>query len=72
MDHFLALRNLHYFWYGILSHPIVTHRVIGAYGSDASIPGSGYDPGADFNGDGFVDSTDFGLLIGNFGAMGDP
>ena len=28
MDHFLALRNLHYFWYGILSHPIVTHRVM--------------------------------------------
>ena len=28
MDHFLALRNLHYFWYGILSHPIVTHREV--------------------------------------------
>ena len=26
MDHFLALRNLHYFWYGLLSHSILTHR----------------------------------------------
>ncbi len=28
MDHFLALRNLHYFWYGLLSHSILTHRVL--------------------------------------------
>ena len=28
MDRFLALRNLHYFWYGILSHSILTHRVL--------------------------------------------
>ena len=45
--------------------------LIGAFGSDASIPGSGYVAGADFNGDGSVDSTDFGLLIGNFNTVGD-
>ena len=44
--------------------------LIGAFNSDASIPGTGYDPTADFNEDGFVDSTDFGLLIGNYGAIG--
>ena len=46
--------------------------LIGAYGSDASIPGSGYDPTADFNCDGMVDSTDFGILIGNFNETGSP
>ena len=46
--------------------------LIGAYGGDASISGSGYDIRADFNCDGSVDSTDFGLLIGNFNSMGDP
>ena len=45
--------------------------LIGAYGSDASISGSGYDIRADFNDDGFVDSTDFGLLIGDFNTQGD-
>ena len=44
--------------------------LIGAYGSDSSIPGSGYDPTVDFNGDGVVDSTDFGLLIGEFNNTG--
>ena len=44
--------------------------LIGAYGSDATVPGSGYDPAADFNNDGFVDSTDFGILIGNYGEAG--
>ena len=44
--------------------------LIGAFGSDASVPGSGYDPTADFNGDGVVDSTDFGLLIGEFNNSG--
>ena len=46
--------------------------LIGAYGSDASIPGSGYDPTADFNCDGMVDSTDFGILIGSFNETGAP
>ena len=45
---------------------------IGAYGGDASIPGSGYDIRADFNDDSSVDSTDFGLFIGDFGAAGAP
>ena len=44
--------------------------LIGAFDSDASLPGSGYDARADFNGDGLVDSTDFSLLIGSFGAEG--
>ena len=45
--------------------------LIGAYGSDASLPGTGYDARADFNSDGSVDSSDFGLLIGNFNTVGD-
>ncbi len=44
--------------------------LIGAFNSDVTIPGSGYDPRADFNDDGSVDSTDFTLLIGNFGQRG--
>ena len=44
--------------------------LIGAYGSDASISGSGYDPAADFNNDGLVDSNDFEILISNFGTVG--
>ena len=44
--------------------------LIGAYGSDASILGSGYDPTADFNCDGVVDATDFGILIGAYGEVG--
>ena len=45
--------------------------LVGAYGSDSSVPGSGYDPTADFNFDGLVDTTDFGLLVGNYGSQGD-
>ena len=45
--------------------------LIGAYGSSAAIPGSGYDPQADFNCDGSVDSTDFSLLINAFNTIGD-
>lgn len=44
--------------------------LIGAFNTDASVPGSGYDATADFNCDGFVDSTDFGLFIGDFNTMG--
>ena len=36
----------------------------------ATLPGNGYDPTCDFNFDGSVDSTDFGLLIGEFNVMG--
>ena len=46
--------------------------LVGAYGSNASIPGSGYDATADFNGDGFVDASDFGILVNNYGAVGAP
>ncbi len=46
--------------------------LIGAFNSDATIPGSGYDPAADFNNDGSVDSSDFTLIIGNFGLVGAP
>ena len=46
--------------------------LVGAYNTSASIPGSGYDPTADFNFDGFVDPTDFGILVGNYNTLGDP
>ena len=46
--------------------------LIGAFGSDASIPGSGYDPTCDFQtATALFDSTDFGLLIGEFNNIGD-
>ncbi len=45
--------------------------LIGAYNSDVTAPGSGYDAQADFDGDGSVDSNDFTILIGNFGQVGD-
>ena len=45
--------------------------LIGAFNTDSSIPGGGYDGNADFNYDGVVDSSDFGLLIGNYGSVGD-
>ncbi len=45
--------------------------LIGAFNSDATIAGSGYDLKADFNSDGSVDSSDFTLLIGNFNKTGD-
>ena len=44
--------------------------LIGAFYSDGSIPGSGYDPTVDFNFDGFVDSTDFNILINEFNNTG--
>ena len=44
--------------------------LIGAFNSDKSVPGSGYDPTVDFNYDGLVDSSDFGLLIGEFNNAG--
>ena len=46
--------------------------LVGCYGSNATLSGSGYDPACDFNGDGTVDSTDFGILVGNYGASGAP
>ena len=46
--------------------------LVGAFNSDVSISGSGYDASADFNNDGSVDSNDFGILIGNFGTVGSP
>ena len=44
--------------------------LIGAFNTDGSVTGSGYDPAADFNFDGIVDSSDFGLLIGEFNNIG--
>ena len=44
--------------------------LVGTYGSDSSVPGSGYDPAEDFNFDGVVDTTDFGLLVGEYGRQG--
>ena len=44
--------------------------LVGAYGGDVMVDGSGYDPRADFNNDGTVDATDFGLLVGNYGQSG--
>ena len=46
--------------------------LIGAYGSDSSVPNSGYIAGADFNGDGVVDSTDFTWLIIDYNLTGAP
>ena len=45
--------------------------LVGAYNGDITIPGSGYDPAADFNFDGSVDTTDFGLLVGTYNTTGD-
>ena len=45
--------------------------LVGVYGSDATLPSSGYDPACDFNYDGSVDTTDFGLLVGNYDSAGD-
>ena len=44
--------------------------LVNAYGSDSSVPISGYDPTVDFNFDGVVDVLDFGLLVNNYGANG--
>ena len=45
--------------------------LVGAYNGDSSVPGSGYDPVADFNCDSVVDTRDFGLLVGNYNTVGD-
>ncbi len=44
--------------------------LIGSFNSDATIPGSGYDPRADFTCDGMVDSNDFTILINNYNGAG--
>ena len=44
--------------------------LIGAFNTDKSITGSGYDASVDFNYDGLIDSSDFGLLIGEFNNVG--
>ena len=46
--------------------------LIGAFGSYASVLGSGYDIRADFDDDGSVDTNDFGLLIGDYNQQGAP
>ena len=45
--------------------------LVNAYGSDASVSGSGYNAAADFNDDGVVDIGDFGILVNNYGTSGD-
>ena len=45
--------------------------LIGSFNTSAAVPGSGYDPTADFNFDGLIDSSDFALLIGSFNQTGD-
>ena len=45
--------------------------LVNAYGTDSSVPNSGYDANADFNKDGRVDVEDFGALVNNYGTVGD-
>ena len=45
---------------------------VGAYNSNSAVPGSGYDPTADFNFDGLVDATDFGIFVGDYNTAGAP
>ena len=45
-------------------------NLIGVFGADSTIPGSGYTAADDFNYDGIIDSSDFGLLIGEFNNFG--
>ena len=45
--------------------------LVGAYGGSATVPGSGYDPRADFNGDSVVDPSDFGILVDSYGQKGE-
>ena len=45
--------------------------LVNACGSDAKIAGSGYASNANFNGDDMVDVLDFGLLVNDYGAVGD-
>ena len=46
--------------------------LVNAYGSDSSVPSSGYDAHVDFDGDGVVDVADFGLLVNDYGDSGAP
>ena len=46
--------------------------LVNAYNGDASIPNSGYDVRADFNGDARVDIADFGILVNNYNLSGAP
>ena len=46
--------------------------LVNAYNGDVTVPGSGYDVTADFNGDGVVDIADFGILVNNYNLTGDP
>ena len=41
--------------------------LVNAYGGNATVPGSGYDERADFDGSGRIDIGDFGILVNNFG-----
>ena len=44
--------------------------LVNAYGGNAAVPISGYNPSSDFNYDGSVDVLDFGLLVNNYGNVG--
>ena len=46
--------------------------LVNAFNSDFSIPGSGYDPAADFNYDGVIDIGDFGVLVNEYNRAGTP
>ena len=46
--------------------------LVNAYGGQAGVSGSGYDPRADFNNDGVVDIGDFGGLVNDYGQSGAP
>ena len=46
--------------------------LVGAYNSDITVSGSGYDVRADFNDDGSVDATDFGILVSSYNQTGAP
>ena len=43
---------------------------VSVYNSSAAIPGTGYDPAADFNFDGAVDPTDFNIFVGDYNTAG--
>ena len=45
-------------------------NLIGVFGADSNITGSGYVAAFDLNYDGIIDSSDFGLLIGEFNNVG--
>ena len=46
--------------------------LVNAYGTDAAVMGSGYDPNVDFDFNGGVDVLDFGLLVNEYGSLGAP